>query len=95
MHGQGQTIFPRSDATPNTAKNNLCATGTTQPFTPQQLIALQAKTKIPTGQGKEPATRAAAQALGEGQLVRIAAFIIEAHYADLGTGESVNCNLAT
>jgi len=33
--------------------------------------------------------------LGEGKLVRIAAFINEAHYADLCAGESVNCNLAT
>jgi len=62
-----ETGFPATKLQ-NTAKNNFCAPGTPQAFTPQQLVDLQAKTKIPTGQGKEPATRAAAEALGEGKL---------------------------
>jgi hypothetical protein len=58
----GKLSSPATTKLQNTAKNNFCATGTPQAFTPQQLIELQAKTKIPVGQGKEPATRAAAQA---------------------------------
>jgi hypothetical protein len=91
----GKSTSPAPTKLQNTAKNNFCATGSPQTFTPQQLVDLQTKTKIPTGQEKEPTTRSAAEALGEGKLVRIVAFIIEAHYADLGTGESVNCALPT
>jgi hypothetical protein len=91
----GKSTSPAATKLQNTVKNNFCAMGAPQAFTPQQLVTLQANTTIPTGQGKEPITRTAAEALGEGKLIRIVAFIIEAHYADLGTGESVNCGLTT
>jgi hypothetical protein len=82
----------------NAAKNNFCATAPgNQPetFTPQMLIDLQAKTHVKPGSGQEPSDRKPLQDLGEGKLIRMKAFLIEAHHADLGSGESVNCNGAT
>ncbi len=92
---QGKATSPAPSRTQNAVKNNFCATapgGKAITVTPQILINLQAKTHITTGQGKEPPDRSAATKLGEGDLVRMKAFIIEAHHADLGTGESVNCD---
>jgi len=74
-------------------KNNFCAQGTPTVVTPQTLIALQGRTNVPAGQGLEPLDRTPLKLLGEGKLVVIKAFIIEAHHADLGGGESVNCKL--
>lgn len=79
----------------NAVKNNFCAgAGGTKPqtITVQALVDLQKQTKVPSGHGNEPASRAPLTALGEGRLVRIKAFLYEAHHADLGSGESVNCN---
>lgn len=78
----------------NVVKNNLCATSPTgQPetFTPQMLIDLQANTHVSSGFGQEPSDRKPLQDLGEGKLIRMKAFLLEAHHADLGSGESVNC----
>src|SRR5712671_1386218 len=78
----------------NVVKNNLCATSPTgQPetFTPQMLIDLQANTHVSSGFGHEPSDRKPLQDLGEGKLIRMKAFLLEAHHADLGSGESVNC----
>jgi hypothetical protein len=86
----------------NKVKNNFCATAATpESTTPEKLVALEATAfadptiKKETGQGKEPTDRARLTALGEGKLVRMKAFLIEAHYADIAPrqGESVNCNL--
>jgi hypothetical protein len=89
----GKTSSPTNSQVQNRVKNNLCATGTPNVVTPQMLIDLQGRTPIQGGSGREPANRSALQKLGEGSLVVMKAFIIEAHHADLGTGESVNCNL--
>lgn len=92
---KGRPASPKNSQTQNEVKNNFCAgAGGTKPeiMTPQDLVALQAKTHIATGQGKEPADRSALKALGEGKLVRMKAYLFEAHHADLGSGESVNCN---
>jgi hypothetical protein len=92
---EGTSSAPANSHIQNKVKNNFCATapgGTPEEFTPQMLIDLQAKTTIPSGHGKEPADRTALQDLGEGKLVRMKAFLVEAHFADLGGGESVNCN---
>jgi hypothetical protein len=64
-------------------------------ITPQFLIDKQSKTHIPTGTFKEPKTRTVLKGLGEGTLVTMKAFIIEAHFSDVGTGESVNCGFLT
>jgi hypothetical protein len=53
------------------------------------------KPRYRSGKGRSQRLGRQLRHLGEGKLVRVAAFIIEAHYADLGSGESVNCNLAT
>ena len=80
----------------NKVKNNLCASGNPpEDITVQWLVDLQARTHVPSGQGKEPTDRSALAALGEGKLVRIKAYLDEAHFADLGGGETVNCNGAT
>jgi hypothetical protein len=90
----GKQSSPSASKLQNSVKNNFCITvplAKAKLYTPQQLIELQGKTSIATGEGQEPASRSAAQALGEGQLIKLVAFVIEAHYADIGTGESVNC----
>ena len=82
----------------NKVKDNFCAgTGGATPeiFTPQKLADLQAKTKVPSGFKKEPSDRQPLTDLGEGKLVRMKAFLVEAHHADLGSGETVNCDGAT
>jgi hypothetical protein len=91
---EGKASAPANSHIQNKVKNNFCATASGGPetFTPQKLIDLQAGTTIPSGHGREPADRAPLQDLGEGKLVRMKAFLIEAHHADLGGGESVNCN---
>ena len=90
----GAAQAPANSQLQNKAKNNFCAgAGNKQPetVTVQSLTDLQGKTTVPSGYQKEPASRAPLQALGEGKLVRIKAFVYEAHHADLGSGESVNC----
>ena len=59
------------------------------------LVDLQAKTKVPSGYKQEPGDRTALQQLGEGKVVRLKSYLFEAHHADLGGGESVNCNGGT
>lgn len=89
---QGSPGASANSHTQNLVKNDFCATGTPQPFTPQMLIDLQTNNHIASGNGLEPADRSRLKTLGEGKLVRMKAFLIEAHHADLGSGESVNCN---
>jgi hypothetical protein len=94
----GKPTSPQNSQTQNRVKNNFCAQNQNNvPVTivPDDLIQLQHKHNIPSGTGLEPANRAQLQQFGEGKLVRMKAFLIEAHHADLGTGESVNCNGAT
>jgi hypothetical protein len=89
----GKTTSPPNSQTQNRVKNNFCSVAAPEIFTPQMLIDLQGRTSVRGGRGMEPANRAALQRLGEGKIVVMKAFIIEAHHADLGNGESVNCNL--
>jgi len=80
----------------NSVKNNFCALAAApERFTPQMLIDLETNHHIASGFGKEPADRHALADLGEGKVIRIKAYLIEAHHADLGNGESVNCNGGT
>lgn len=89
---KGKPSSPANSQLQNSVKNNFCSSGATPELnTPAMLIALQKKTPVPSGTGKEPPTRDALRTLGEGKLVRMKASIIEAHHADVGTGESVNC----
>ena len=88
----------------NLAKNNFCATGTPVNIDFDVLHQLQADAAKP-GSGitfgsdaQLPRDRSVlhniptkAGHLGEGSPVRLVAFVMDAHYANLGTGESVNC----
>lgn len=92
---EGKTTAAANSHIQNKVKNNFCAAaaaGAPETFTPKMLVDLQAKTTIPSGHGLEPSDRTPLQKLGEGKLVRMKAFLVEAHYADLGAGETVNCN---
>jgi len=84
----------------NQVKNNFCADATKPELTtPNDLILLQDKAfadsviKAHTGQGKEPTDRSRLTKLGEGKVIRMKAFLVEAHFADIPPekGESVNC----
>jgi hypothetical protein len=89
---KGKPSSPAASQTQNQVKNDFCkAANAPESFTPQMFIDLEHKTKIKSGTGKEPADRTALQNLGEGKIVRMKANLIEAHHADVGTGESVNC----
>jgi hypothetical protein len=91
----GTPSAPANSKLQNTVKDNFCAgngTGTPDTFTPQMLIDLQGQTTVPSGFKKEPSDRQPLTDLGEGKLVRMKAFLVEAHHADLGAGETVNCN---
>ena len=59
------------------------------------LIELQAETTVPSGFKKEPSDRQPLTDLEQGKLVCMKAFLVEAHHADLGAGETVNCNGGT
>jgi hypothetical protein len=90
----------------NHAKNNLCATGDPVLFTFVSFQKLEALVEDP-GKGLGPTftvpkTRAklvnigymttGGEQAGEGTIVTLAAFIEEAHFADVGSGEDVNCS---
>ncbi len=96
---EGKATSPPNSKTQNRVKNNFCASGTPETFTPQMLIDLQQNTAVPAGYQKEPSDRTALDQLGEGKVVRMKAYLLEAHHADLGSGpdsgESVNCNNGT
>jgi len=93
------------EALQNKAKNNFCAVGQAATVTPAILLLLQKATeaaKVTFGSHAElPKDRTALQkgfvvggiTYREGQLVKMAAFFIETHPADLSSGESVNCDV--
>ena len=90
----------------NAAKNNFCATGAPVTVAPnmlaQLMAAAQAKGVTSGSESQVPADRSVLKGftiggvtLGEGTVVRMAAFVIEAHYADVSSGESVNCKIGS
>ena len=89
----------------NSVKNSFCSSnpdGKPKVITPQTLITMQQKKSIPSGEGKEPSSREQLKKWGEGEVVVMKAYLLEAHYADLASakeiaagkkgGETVNCN---
>lgn len=75
----------------STAKNNFCAsTANSETITYQQLINLQAQS---ANISKNVTDRTEIKNMGEGNYVSYVAFVKEAHYSDVTTGEAVNCNL--
>jgi hypothetical protein len=90
----GKTTSSANSQLQNSVKNNFCAINQNllpETYTPAMLADLQRQTTIPSGQGHEPADRQPLKQLGEGKVIRMKAYLIEAHHADLGSGESVNC----
>jgi hypothetical protein len=92
----------REEANQNTAKNNFCASGTPTDMTIDDLTDLQKQVEddpsIPFGdssQGGRPqgpaVDRAPLQALGEGKLVRMQAYVL---FGKEEGAESVNCETA-
>ena len=84
------------------AKNNFCATGAPVTLQFADYPALQAAAEKLLGAAyKPPADRKGLRNIqtvrgtpvGEGTVVRIAAFVDRARYSDVEKGESVNCNL--
>ncbi len=99
--GKGAPNSPQ--AMQNDAKNNFCASGAPVDVDFDVLHQLQqvANTRVTFGSDASlphdrtplrsiPTTRGN---IGEGEVARMAAFIIDAHYSNVGSGESVNCKL--
>jgi len=82
----------------NQAKNNFCAGTTYQTMMQQDILSKQAKVAALLGylqwdQENMPTSRAGFVSLGEGTAVQFVGYVVEAHYADLTSGESVNCEV--
>ncbi len=83
----------------NQVKNNFCAGTNYQTITQQDLVSKQAGVAALPGYARwdgenMPPSRSDFTALGEGSAVQFIGYILEAHYADLTGGESVNCNVS-
>jgi len=98
------TASSGSQAAQNEAKNNFCATGTPVNLNFNNFPQLQQAAEsagIPFGGPSSlPPDRTALHnivslsnqgSVGEGSVVRLAAFVMDAHYSNVSNGESVNC----
>ena len=101
---QGKTGASADNAAQNQAKNNFCAAGNPARVTAVSFRKLQAavvKAHIPFGGGTTlPPDRSKlhdiyktsdGNTIGEGSVVRLVAFVEDAHPSDVTSGESVNC----
>ena len=101
---EGKEASDDANHAQNRAKNNFCAQGDPVPVTQADFVGLQAavdKAGIPSGSPKKlPADRkvllnlfttSGGATIGEGTKVRFVAFVLKAHYSDVGSGEAVNC----
>lgn len=87
----------------NRRKNEFCAKGPIVPLSFANFTTLQAETdklNFPHGhnlpEDRSPLRRMATiggREVGEGTLVRIAAFVMKAHHSNVSKGETVNCKL--
>jgi hypothetical protein len=97
IEGAGSTADKRLESR---AKNNYCATGTPSRVTFYSFDRLHAATKAAgfnLGANREGVrgdvhTTSDGNAIGEGDVVTIAGFVIRADIANRSNGESVNCN---
>ena len=98
--GSAQPDTPQSAQ--NDAKNNFCATGTPVDIDFDALHQLQqdasnagisfgSDSQLPKDRSVLHDLSTKAGPLSEGMVVRLAAFVMDAHYSNLGKGESVNC----
>ena len=87
------------------AKNNFCASGSPVSVTFEDFVTLQNtadEKNIPSGSSnrlppnrlvlKDLVTVGGGKQVGEGSLVRFAAFVNDAHFSNVSKGEAVNCN---
>ena len=82
----------------NQVKNNFCAGTNYQTITQKDLLSKQEKVAALPGYAQwdgenMPTSRSDFTAIGEGTAVQFVGYILEAHYADLSSGESVNCDV--
>jgi len=87
-----------ASAVQNQTKNNFCAGTNYQTITQQDILSKQASVAALPGYlhwdtENIPTTRSDFVSLGEGTAVQFVGYILEAHYADLRSGESVNCDV--
>ena len=79
----------------NQVKNNFCAAGSPIDISLASLQYLQQAVtdkKVPFGTDAQlPEDRSVLRSLGEGTIVRLAAFVQDAYYSNTARGESVNC----
>ena len=89
--GGGKDVADQQEAM---AKNNFCApTGHPSDVTYDQLLQWQkAAQDHDPPIGKQVEDREVIQSLGEGNYVSYVAWIWDAHYSDVSSGEKVNCN---
>jgi hypothetical protein len=97
------TEHGKHQAAQNQAKNNFCASNTPVSIDFDVLHQLQQEAAKVTTFGSDmelPTDRSVLQKLptkvgtiGEGTVVRLVAFVINAHPSNVGSGESVNCKL--
>lgn len=94
---EGNSSTPGLQAQDKT-KNNFCAGEDYQDITRQDLIGKQNEVAALPGytswEGEDiPADRSVFVKVGEGTAVRFTGYVFEAKYADLSSGESVNCSI--
>lgn len=106
-HHLDQTCGPEgtpaspANALQNRAKNNFCIKGTPSRITRTTFVKLQsAADDAGVRSGSPPDDRSVlrdlhttseGETIGEGSLVELVGFIIDAHYSNVSNGESVNC----
>jgi hypothetical protein len=99
---EGTPQDPQS-AAQDIVKNNLCITGSPVSIVTDDLVKLQdavSQKGVHFGRGHLPKDRgaltdlvdASGTKIGEGKIVSLVGYIVDAHYADVESGESVNCN---
>jgi hypothetical protein len=101
---QGKSGGTPENAAQNQAKNNFCATGNPSRVTAVSFAKLQkavVKAQIPFGDAShlppdrsklhDIYTTSDGNTIGEGSVVRLVAFVDNAHPSDVSSGESVNC----
>jgi hypothetical protein len=85
-------------AVQNQTKNNFCAGTSYQSISQKGLLSKQEKVAALPGYvdwsvENIPDSRSDFVSLGEGRAVQFIGYLLEDHYADLTTGESVNCDV--
>ncbi len=92
----GKLTSPDATRTQNLVKNNFCSGTQYRDMTLADFLHIQQQADSVIGNRSAnivPLDRSAFRDIGEGSAVQFTGYIMNAHYADTATGESVNCNL--